>query len=361
MSFSLYDDEIISSLIRSAQAVANKAAAVATKLGDALMDELSQMQGGKDNQVFVQDLVDLGHFLNFIQKNQLRYGDFLIAYHEAALPTDIPNKADYKQYKDFYVLVPGLFQELRALDQKSQQPKGEIIKPFIKHLSAEIEQVFGVKYDMGHDVNKTPANPKGGNPTVGFGLGQEAIDTALGKDKKEEKGITGKTTPEQDMATIKNALPFAGTKFLSPYNMYAFVSNMNKLLTKNTQMVDTPLITEFQENGKAISEQYNAWVQLTRETKERYKNGTANTVAQTVPYDLSGNPHTVLTRIFGDTANGSKASQLLLNMVNVMEQTFLAIQQSPSFLHLIGAEVINRQDELAKAFIRSLEVQAQGA
>ena len=375
MSF-LFKDDVLSELIvksglfeklnKYGQQVSDEAKLVAVKLANNLMQQAVHAgDTSSKSEVYVQDLVSLDSFLNFLLKNEERFDGKLIVYHNATT-ADIqpPNPELYTKYKEWFIMKPGLLDRLRELDIASKQAGNEVMKPLLKGLIAEANQSLGLGFESQHD--NVPANPydgQNGNQKGGPGGqgGNAKVQVPFAIDEStadpnyrnvSQKSNNDQQSLNQDLEQLRNVLPFQSTTSISPYDITLFIRSMYQLVTKHQKLVTGPMLGQLKQFSADIERDYFEWQAFVGRATATASN--AQSAREDVPYDLGGRPNNGLETLFGSTGNAREAAQRLLQMVKLVEQTIMSINRSPNMSNLLGQDILAGQTQRARAFTDSL-------
>lgn len=368
MSF-LYDDNVLAKLLiesgafeqlnKYGQQVNNEAKLVAVKLANRLMQEAVQASDtSSDAEVYVQDLVSLDSFLNFLLKNEQRFDGQLIVYHNATTENiEPPNPEMYVKYKDFFVLKAGLTERLKELDMASQQAGNEVMKPLLKGLIFEANKSLGLGYESQYSA--VPANPYGSQSGNQAGNNGSKVQVPFAMDEsvadpnhKNVSQESEKQALQQDIEQLRNVLPLQSSNSISPYDITLFVRSMYQLVAKHPKLVTGPMLGQFKQFNADVERAYTEWQAFVGRATTNAPN--AQSAREDVPYDLSGRPNTGLEMLFGNTQNAREAGARLLHMLKLVEQSIMSINRSPTMTNLLGQDILSNQLTKAKAFIDSL-------
>jgi hypothetical protein len=354
----LIESKVFEQLNKYGQQVNDEAKLVAVKLTNRLMQEAVQASDTKSHsEVYVQDLVSLDSFLNFLLKNEERFDGELIVYHNATTADIQPPKPElYVKYKDFFVLKAGLTDRLRELDIASKQAGNEVMKPLLKNLIEEANKNLGLGFESHHE--NLPANPfdndgnqkgqSGSKVQVPFAMNESTADPNY----KNVSQKTEQQTLQQDLEQLRNVLPLQSTSSLSPYDMTLFIRSMYQLVSKHPKLVTGPMLGQFAQFNADIERAYAEWQSFVGRASSVASN--AQSAREDVSYDLAGRPNVGLEMTFGNTPNAREAAARLLHMVKLVEQSITSINRSPNMTNLLGQDILSGQVARAKAFIDSL-------
>lgn len=369
----LYEDNVLNSLlvsanlidklVKEAQQANDEARLIATKLVNNLAAQAVQKGPSTGSELYVQDIVSLDAFLNFLLKHQERFAGKLIVLHDATNGQSPPeNQEDYHKYKDFFILKDGLIDYWRKVEAASKQVGNEVMKPLVKNLLAEINQALNYNVepspaepqDNPYDAeNDTQTNQKGKSVVqVPFKMNQDAIDNVSGGASNNKAKQTSEAELAKDFASIRNVLPFQSTNSLSPYDITLFINTMFELLDKHKSVIVGPMYGQFEQFSQNIKKNYNDWQGFISRASQTASN--AQSARDEVPYDRGRRPFTGLETIFGSTPNAREAAQRLLQMVNLVQQSIMSINRSSKLMSLLSQDVLNHQLSEAQSYIDSL-------
>lgn len=370
MSFLFEDDTLITFLDKSglldklnkyAQQTDNDVKLVAMKLAQKLGEEVTGNHGTDDTEIYVKDLVSLEAYLNYLYKNKKTSNDgHSLVLQSVGINGQQPGEKDkhlYMPYNGFFVYVSEVAGLINGLVIESEKKGNEVMKPLVKGLKTEATKAFGDAFTA-HEQDSTDPNAL---PVTQNTLYMKSKNTP-NADDQNSKNVSFKTkeksgtTVQQDLASLRNVLPFQGSTSLSPYSMMFFIQSMNEILQKSyTQGINLhagSLLGDFTEYYSSISRSYAEWMNFCAQASAVGPN--ANTARNKVPYDLSGRPFTGLESIFGNTPNAKLAAQRLLQMVNLTKQSLLSIQDSIDLMNILGKDIVSNQIRQAESFTNNL-------
>lgn len=369
----LYDDKVLLKLLidsgafdkvsKYAQYAQEQAKQLALQLAQDLLSSNSSI-AEKTPDLYVKDLVDLDSYLNFLLKNNTKAqdGKFIVINQGNAPSQDLLDSIDkkiYTLYKSFWIHKQGLSDLLYQLNVNAQLPGNEVMKPLVKKLFEQTNQL-GVKFDNMvsknpyEEDNETKKQPTS-NVQVPFGISQTTADDAAGQnsDTKSDKDQANNAS-QAELENALNNLPFKHNGWLSPYDMQSFIINISRYIHSNPKLNNSRLGVEFTNYLDNMNQNVGLWNSLINKVSAEISNSNAKSYRLKVPYDLSQRPTVVLEQIFGSTPNARSAAQILLTMVNLMEQSFDSLRESTVFSALISQDKLNSQINQAQSYANSL-------
>lgn len=358
----LVESGLFNSLSKYGQQVDNEAKQIAVKLTNNLMNQAINQSSSNDLPIYVQNLVDLDSYLNFLVKNGVRAtGGKLITYHDASGTNPSPDAEAYTKYKEFYVLKDGLLEKLRELDIVANQVGNEVMKPLVKGLISQINNIFGITFESA--INP-PANPYenivGQDQLYNKSDGQHGnVNSGQYKNvsfspDSEVNNLTQHQKLQEDIIGVRNTLPFQSSTSISPYDITLFIRSMAQLLNNHKNLITGPMLGQFQQFNSDIERNWTAWQNFISRVDSTGLVTNVKSLRDEVPYDRANRPNTTLENLFGNNLNAKEAAQRLLQMVNLTQQAILSINRSPQMVDLLGKDVLNNQANQTRLFIESL-------
>jgi hypothetical protein len=366
----LDESGLLSKLNKYAQDADAQAKLLAQKLADKLANELADHKGTADTEIYVKDLVSLEAYLNYLLKHNKKSDDGhrLVIQGGPGIGGEQLTEADkhlYMSYHGFFVYVSGVAGLVKQLLVESKKMGNEVMKPLVKGLHDEATKSFGEAFntsDADEDEDGTDADETGDQDETtkskGFPVTQNTFyakfkNTKNTKDNKSDP-TKGQTSVEQDLAGLRNALPFQSTDSLSPYDMQSFINAFSGLAAKFPNVGDGRLNTESLQFRQAMDGNMAKWNTFINQVATEFPKSNAVSYQNRVPYNLAGRPFTGLTQIFASTPKAEDASRYLLQMVRLVEQTLFSLQRAPDLVALLGKDIISNQVRLSQAFANKL-------